>query len=113
MNVIIKVVIWTLVVLGYVSLIVGALFVPLLWVPAGMLLAWFVYWIVRKSIRNKRGKAENIPQDILDDFNALEEKYIEHEGRIEPHRLFWELYKYKKSVKGGAENGQRRIREEE
>lgn len=54
--------------------------------------------ILRWIGESRRRKAMFIPQEVLDDFNKVEQRMKDSGGELEPHQILWELGREKHSI---------------
>lgn len=106
MKKILKVFIWIIVVILYLGMVTMSLIFPALWVPTALIPTLFIINKYMNYIKKKDKKENQIPQEVLQDFETAEREYEKGEGEVEPHKILWNIAKQK----GGENDEQRRDR---
>lgn len=108
MKKIFKIIINVIVAIAYlVGVLVGILYSPFILIPLGMFAILQSILLFIKWQKKRRMKEQQIPQEILDDYNTAESEVNKYGGKIDPTTILWEIAKSKQRGIGSNEEGER------
>lgn len=65
-------------------------------IPAILVAVLIGVWRFNNYVKYKNQQERNIPDEILEDWNKAERRYIESNGKIDPTTILWEIAKSKR-----------------